>query len=149
MRLSLTITESQANSMIAHAQHGLPNEACGLLGGKSGHVSTVYPGTNAEHSPIRYLLDPIDQFNAMKMIDQNGEDLIGIFHSHPKGVAIPSEIDITQAYYPKATYVILARYNEKDWYMRAYYLVEGQINEVRIHRINTQNTILEIDDRTD
>ena len=148
MRLSLTITESQANSMIAHAQHGLPSEACGLLGGKSGHVSTVYPGTNAEHSPIRYLLDPIDQFNAMKMIDQNGEDLIGIFHSHPKGVAIPSEIDITQAYYPKATYVILARHNKKDWYMRAYYLVEGQINEVKIRRINTQHTILEIENRT-
>ena len=73
MRLSLTITESQANSMIAHAQHGLPNEACGLLGGKSGHVSTVYPGTNAEHSPIRYLLDPIDQFNAMKMITEKNK----------------------------------------------------------------------------
>ena len=147
MHSSLTLTESQASSMIAHAQHALPNEACGLLGGKSGHVSTVYPGTNSEHSPIRYLLDPIDQFNAMKTIDQSGEDLIGIFHSHPKGVAIPSEIDITQAYYPKATYVILARHNEKDWYMRAYYLVEGQINEVRIRRLNTQHTILEIDNR--
>jgi len=63
-------------------------------------------------------------------------------------VAIPSEIDITQAYYPKATYVILARHNEKDWYMRAYYLVEGHINEVRIRRLNTQHTILEIDNRT-
>ncbi|MDP6585658.1 MAG: M67 family metallopeptidase, partial [Anaerolineales bacterium] len=80
MHSSLTLTESQATSMIAHAQHALPNEACGLLGGKSGHVSTVYPGTNSEHSPIRYLLDPIDQFNAMKTIDQSGEDLIGIFH---------------------------------------------------------------------
>ena len=148
MHSSLTLTESQASSMIAHAQHALPNEACGLLGGKSGHVSTVYPGTNSEHSPTRYLLDPIDQFNAMKTIDQSGEDLIGIFHSHPKGVAIPSEIDITQAYYPKATYVILARHNEKDWYMRAYYLVEGQINEVKIRSLNTQHTILEIDNRT-
>ena len=64
MRSSLTITESQAKSMIAHAQHGLPNEACGLLGGKSGHVSTVYLGTNAEHSPIRYLLDPIDRHSS-------------------------------------------------------------------------------------
>ena len=148
MHASLTLTESQASSMIAHAQHALPNEACGLLGGKSGHVSTVYPGTNSEHSPTRYLLDPIDQFNAMKTIDQSGEDLIGIFHSHPKGLAIPSEIDITQAYYPKATHVILARHNEKDWYMRAYYLVEGQINEVKIRSLNTQHTILEIENRT-
>jgi proteasome lid subunit RPN8/RPN11 len=142
MQPSLTFTECQAMRMISHAQNALPNEACGLLGGKSGHVSTVYPGTNSEYSSLSYLLDPVDQWNAMKAIDQSGEDLIGIFHSHPQGLAAPSETDTSQAYYPQATYVILARYNEKGWYMRGYNLVKGQIKEIVLRMLTAQSTIL-------
>ena len=78
----------------------------------------------------------------MKAIDQSGEDLIGIFHSHPQGLAVPSETDISQAYYPQATYVILARYNEKGWYMRGYNLVKGQIKEIVLRMLTAQSTIL-------
>ena len=142
MQLSLTLSKFQAMRMIYHAQHALPNEACGLLGGKSGHVSTVYPGSNSEDSPTRYLLNPIDQWNAMKTIDTSGEDLIGIFHSHPKGLAIPSETDITQAYYPQATYVILARYNDTEWYMRGYNLAKGKIKEITMQILTIQSDTL-------
>ena len=148
MQPSLTLTELQAMRMISHEQNALPNEACGLLGGKSGYVSTVYPGSNSEYSPTRYLLDPIDQWNAMKSIDQSGEDLIGIFHSHPKGLANPSETDVSQAYYSQATYVILARYNEKEWYMRGYNLVKGQITEIALRMLATQSDTLNLVNRS-
>ena len=41
MPTELTLTENQMQQMIAHAQAALPNEACGLLGGKDGRVQAV------------------------------------------------------------------------------------------------------------
>ena len=40
----------------------LPNEACGLIGGSGRRAQTLYQARNAEASPLRYKLDPEDQF---------------------------------------------------------------------------------------
>ena len=57
------------DQLIAHAREEAPNEACGLIGGNDGRAQTVYRARNAEDSPLRYNLDPKDQFRIMTEMD--------------------------------------------------------------------------------
>src|SRR5436309_2367090 len=62
----LELSRDQAKALITHAQEEAPNECCGLLAGRNGRVERVYPGTNVDHSPYTYLMDPKAQLAAFK-----------------------------------------------------------------------------------
>ena len=82
------------------ARAEIPNECCGLIGGKAGaegEARTLYPARNAEASPFRYVLDPQDQLRISDEMEQSGEELAAIYHSHTKSPAYPSQTDINLA----------------------------------------------------
>ena len=85
------------DEVIAHAREEAPNEACGLIGGIDDRAQTVYRARNAEASPLRYNLDPKDQFRIMSEIEERGEELAAIYHSHTASPAYPSQTDINLA----------------------------------------------------
>jgi proteasome lid subunit RPN8/RPN11 len=85
------------DELIAHAREEAPNEACGLIGGAEDRAHTVYRARNAEASPLRYNLDPKDQFRIMSEIEERGEELAAIYHSHTASPAYPSQTDINLA----------------------------------------------------
>lgn len=125
---SLTLTKEQLQKMIAHVNSHAPLEACGLLAGRGSKVETVLMVANQAQSPIRYVMDPIEQLSAFEWIDSNGLELIGIFHSHPTGPETVSPTDIAQAAYA-VVYVILARV-ENSWRARGFWIEDGKYNEV-------------------
>ena len=79
------------DELLAHAREDAPNECCGLIGGTDGIARTVYRARNAEASPLRYNLDPQDQFRIMTEMDERGEELSAIYHSHTASPAYPSQ----------------------------------------------------------
>jgi [CysO sulfur-carrier protein]-S-L-cysteine hydrolase len=83
--------------MVAHCLAGRPNEACGLLGGRDGRVSRVYPMTNAAASPVRYALDPHEPLQIYRQLETEGWELAGVFHSHTRTEAYPSPTDVRLA----------------------------------------------------
>jgi [CysO sulfur-carrier protein]-S-L-cysteine hydrolase len=83
--------------LLEHAREEAPNECCGLIGGTGGEARTLYPARNAEASPLRYNLDPQDQFRIMSEIEERGEELAAIYHSHTASPAYPSQTDINLA----------------------------------------------------
>jgi [CysO sulfur-carrier protein]-S-L-cysteine hydrolase len=93
----MRIPRSIVDELIAHAREEAPNEACGLLGGADGEARTLYRARNAEASPLRYNLDPRDQFRIMSEIEDRGEELAAIYHSHTASPAYPSQTDINLA----------------------------------------------------
>ena len=94
--------------MIEHALAALPNECCGVIGGKDGRLETVYPLANEKASPTRYFGKPQDLFNAVKLMRESGEEMTGIYHSHPTSPAYPSETDIAENGYPGLYYFIVS-----------------------------------------
>jgi proteasome lid subunit RPN8/RPN11 len=57
---------------------------------------------------VRYEAAPEDLFAAQRQMRERGEELLAIYHSHPRAVEpSPSETDIRQAFYPSATYLII------------------------------------------
>lgn len=93
----LSLTRSQAEQMIVHCEAGRPNEACGLLAAKDGEIVKVFPMRNVAVSPVRYELDPTEQFSVYKALDENGWELGGVWHSHTRTAAYPSPTDIRLA----------------------------------------------------
>jgi len=126
----LHLTSQQWHTLLAHLQAHLPEEAGGLLAGRSGVVHQVYCLENIEHSPVAYLLDPHQQVQAMVEIEMNGWELCGIFHSHPAGPPQPSPTDVAQAYYPEAIYLVCAPDADGQWQGQGFTIVAGSVTAV-------------------
>jgi [CysO sulfur-carrier protein]-S-L-cysteine hydrolase len=117
--------------LLAHAREDAPNECCGLIGGEDGAAKTVYRARNAEASPLRYNLDPQDQFRIMTEMEERGEELSAIYHSHTASPAYPSQTDINLAAYPDALYLIVSlAAGEKE--LRGFRIEDGEVTEVEL-----------------
>jgi len=127
----MKLTRGQADELIAHAREEDPNECCGMIGGRDGAAVTIYRASNAEGSPLRYNLDPSDQFRIMSEMEDKGEDLAAIYHSHTKSPAYPSQTDINLATYPDAIYVIVSLL-EGEEPIRGFEIRDAEVNEVAL-----------------
>ncbi|HLB63596.1 MAG TPA: M67 family metallopeptidase [Anaerolineales bacterium] len=105
--------------MRAHILACLPEEACGLLGGHGGRIRMVLPVLNALRSSARFRMDPEGQLAAMGRIEEEGEEIIGIYHSHPDGPPHPSGTDLLEAAYPEAAQLIWFP-SPSGWQCRAF-----------------------------
>jgi [CysO sulfur-carrier protein]-S-L-cysteine hydrolase len=108
--MSIQFRREHLEAMIAHAVEAAPAECCGLVGGLSGtKASSLYRLRNITAEPeVRYEAAPEDLFAAQRQMRERGEELLAIYHSHPRSAEpSPSETDVRQAFYPSATYLII------------------------------------------
>ncbi|TKJ31359.1 MAG: hypothetical protein CEE40_02190 [Chloroflexi bacterium B3_Chlor] len=115
--------------MIAHARDEAPLEACGILAGKQDRVVEVYRARNADCSPTSYRLDPEEQYRIFVDIEDNGLDIVGIYHSHPASPAVPSNTDRKQAYYPEAMYFVVSLADPAEPHVRAFRIADEEVTE--------------------
>jgi [CysO sulfur-carrier protein]-S-L-cysteine hydrolase len=126
------ISEQLVDEIVAHAREEAPNECCGMLGGADGAAATVYRSINAEASPLRYSLDANDQFRIVREMEEGGEELVGIYHSHTASAAYPSQTDVNLAAYPDAVYVIISLQNAEAPEIRGFWIRDGEIEEIKL-----------------
>jgi proteasome lid subunit RPN8/RPN11 len=131
----LRLMRLHLEEIVAHVKRAQPEEACGLLGGPPGQVQRVYLVENIDHSPVSYQMDPTGQVRAMEEIEGAGWEIVGIFHSHPAGPAVPSPTDVAQAFYPEAVYLILAPDGPESWGVRGFRIDQGRVREVALELI--------------
>lgn len=120
------------DELVAHAREEAPNECCGMIGGENGNATTVYRSINAEASPLRYSLDANDQFRIMREMEERGEDLVGIYHSHTGSTAYPSQTDVNLAAYPDSVYLIVSLQDAEKPELGGYWIRDGEIEEARL-----------------
>jgi proteasome lid subunit RPN8/RPN11 len=126
----MRIPRSIFDQMLEHAREEVPNECCGILGGKNGEATTLYRATNAEQSPLRYTLDPKDLFRiSIQEIPERDEEMLAIYHSHTASPAYPSQTDINLATYPDSVYLILSL-AEGEEPLRGFRIDDGEVSEV-------------------
>jgi proteasome lid subunit RPN8/RPN11 len=129
----MRISQSLVDEMVAHAREDLPNECCGMVGGRDGEATEVVRVVNAAATPLRYEMDPQGQFNALKAIEDGGNELLAIYHSHTKSAAYPSQTDVNQAVaWPDQIYVIVSLADEDEPDVKAYLLKDLKIADVEI-----------------
>jgi proteasome lid subunit RPN8/RPN11 len=117
------------DEMVAHGLAGFPNEACGLLAGKEGRPVRFFAMRNLDASPVTYRLDPKEQLHVFDELDEQGWDLLGIFHTHTHSEAYPSDTDRRQAFYPEASYLVMSLSDRDKPVLRAFRIEDGEVAE--------------------
>lgn len=105
----ITVTLPQLEGIFAHAKQQEPAECCGLIGGVDQQARSIYSLRNmSPNSNVAYEVAPEDLFTAQRQMRERGEQLLAIYHSHPRSTEpAPSETDVRLAYYPQAVYFII------------------------------------------
>jgi proteasome lid subunit RPN8/RPN11 len=133
----LRLSIEQHQRIVAHCYFGLPDEACGLLGGPvvggeaTGFVSEVYPAENADASSRTYTVAGRDYLRASRDVESRGDEIIGVWHSHTHTDAYPSPTDVRQAVDPMWVYVIVSLRDEVPT-LHAYRIRDGGIAECSV-----------------
>jgi proteasome lid subunit RPN8/RPN11 len=79
----------------------------------------------------RYLIDPREQLRAFRDMDEKGEELVAIYHSHPASQPYPSPTDRAESHYPDAVYVLVSLRSQTPE-VRAYRIEDDMVREVAL-----------------
>jgi proteasome lid subunit RPN8/RPN11 len=116
------------DQMLIHAREAAPAECCGLIGGtEDGRSKSIYSLRNvAANRNASYEAAPEDLFVAQRQMRERREELLAIYHSHPRSAEpTPSETDVRLAYYPQAIYFIIGLAGPQP-VMRAFSILEQE-----------------------
>jgi [CysO sulfur-carrier protein]-S-L-cysteine hydrolase len=128
MRIARMLLEEIAS----HAREEAPNECCGMVAGRDGEATRVHRARNAEASPLRYAVHPSDQFRIITEIEECGEEVAAIYHSHTKSAAQPSQTDINLAEnWPDPVYLICSLADSEPE-VRGFAIRDGRVQEVEL-----------------
>src|SRR5262245_4648195 len=114
--------------MFAQARAELPNECCGLLAGTVNpdgvaEVTRRYPLTNAGASPVEYVSDAREMFDAERDMRQRGIHVLAVYHSHPTTDALPSKTDRERNYSSQVVNLIVSLKGDaptlRGWWLTA------------------------------
>jgi proteasome lid subunit RPN8/RPN11 len=129
----MRIDRQMLDEIVAHAREDAPDECCGMIGSRDGRAVSLYRARNAEASPLRYVVHPQDQFRIMERMDERGEELGAIYHSHTKSAAYPSQTDVNLAEaWPDPLYVICSIADPGSPDVRAFAIRDRAIEEVAL-----------------
>jgi proteasome lid subunit RPN8/RPN11 len=119
--------------MIEQARAEAPYEACGLVAGDAqGRALRYHPMRNAAGRLDWFEPDPLELLRLTMALEDAGETLWGIYHSHPRSPARPSASDIAGAQYPDSLYLIGSLLDPARPVIRAFRIVDGRVTEVRL-----------------
>src|SRR5690348_10430726 len=118
------IAAAAREAILAHAREARPGECCGLLVGKPGAIERAVRARNLAEESTRYLIDPVDHISVRRAARDRGLSVLGFYHSHPLGEPVPSPVDVDEASYPEAIYLIAGAGPE------------GPLSDIRAYRIS-------------
>jgi proteasome lid subunit RPN8/RPN11 len=122
----MRIVRALYDDMVGHALADAPNECCGMVASRDGEAIEIHRMTNAAASPLKYIMDPQEQYRVQMAIEDAGLELGAIYHSHTRSAPLPSQTDINLAFYPEALYVIVGvAGDEPD--VRAFTIRDGKV----------------------
>ena len=121
--------------MVAEAWRVPHLECCGLLGGRGGVVSAIFPAPNALVSASEFEIAPENLFRLFREMRAGGWQHLGIYHSHPTGGNVPSRHDVERAYYPGTAYFIVSPLPDAPRPVRAFSIRDTTVTELIIEPV--------------
>lgn len=114
--MQIKVTSSVLQAMQNAAQSAYPNEACGILLGEGQCITAFQSTQNVHPTPQSHFeIDPQALIDAHRQVRDGGLQVIGYFHSHPNGDAVPSVTDRALSAGDGAIWAIVAGKQVRFW----------------------------------
>jgi len=115
--------------MVASSVRALPNEGCGLLlGNVDGTVVDVVSSPNVADSAKVYEIESRVLLWTFRRAEDEGLEVLGVYHSHTHSEAYPSPTDVAQAPDPSWHYVLVSL-RDVPVVVRSFRIVDGDVTE--------------------
>lgn len=136
MQYTLHLSIMDLNHLHKHAETNLPLESAALLFGhvsdlavEVSHIELVH--NEASSSMTSFMVNPEEQYRLLVEAEERGEELVGIFHSHP-APPFPSSRDQQNMKLNPVVWLIASKDSGK-WVSKAFLMEDDQIQEVLLH----------------
>jgi len=104
-----------------------------MVSGSNGKATEVFRARNALASPFSFDMEPSDQFAIYTTIEDRGEEILAIYHSHTKSPAEPSQSDRNNARsWPAPVWLIVSLADRDDPVVRGWDMRDGEVAEVEL-----------------
>ena len=133
----MLISRPLLDELVAHAREDATIECCGLVAvapsedGEARQAVRVYRAENIHASPLRFEIDPMEQYRLTHEIEDQGWDIGAIYHSHVRSAPYPSQTDIAfAANMPGVEWIIVGLAGEGAPEVRSYVIEGADVREV-------------------
>lgn len=118
-------------AMIGHARREAPLECCGLLVGRGARVVAAVPMRNLARSRTRFRLDDRAHIELRRVLRSvvPPVEIIGLYHSHPRGPAAPSKTDVAEAHYAEWVHVVVSLEHLRAS-LQAFRFAQGRVTRI-------------------
>jgi len=128
---SLFIKRTHLEEILKKAK-GSKVEICGFLVGKievkAAFVERVVFANNKLNSPVEFEIDPLETLKVLESAEREGNEIVGIFHSHVNNPPYPSSKDLKGMDLWRNVWLIVNNLEE----YRAFILEGGKVKEVKV-----------------
>ena len=108
MGMDIRVSRPVLEALQAEAARAKLEECCGLLLGRNGLIDEARPAANVAADPHhRFEIDPQALVDAHRAARSGGPQVLGYYHSHPTGPAVPSVTDREQAGHDGSVWAIV------------------------------------------
>lgn len=133
--MRILIPREIMTALYNHSERALPNECVILLFGNSDStdatVRSIAPVQNTSTSPLTsFKVDPEEEYKLLVEREAYGEEMVGIYHSHPAPPS-PSSRDLRFMRVNQVTWVIASKITGQ-WESAAYIFTENEVKNVEI-----------------
>jgi proteasome lid subunit RPN8/RPN11 len=136
MQYTLHLTVKDLDILINHAETNLPLEAAALLFGQVSKLSVIanrieLVNNEASSSRTSFMVNPEEQYRLLVEAEEQDEELVGIFHSHP-APPFPSNRDQQNMKLNPVVWLIASKESE-SWTSKAFLMEDDQVKEVDLY----------------
>jgi len=113
------------------ARAALPRECCGLIeGGWEGETvsaTLLHPTRNTASEADQFEIDPETHFSVLRAARARNTDIVGCYHSHPNGGAMPSARDLANVGEEGFVWLIFDLTQRSDGKLSAFIVSGGKL----------------------
>lgn len=114
--MAIEISSTLLERLLSEARNSPDSEICGLLFGVPQRIESALACANVASDPRRaFEIDPVALIAAHRAARHGGPAVIGHYHSHPSGRAIPSPRDAEAAMGDGALWLIMTAHEARLW----------------------------------